>query len=86
MSNNIETLKLLFKLSKMEIKNNFFTVRMMVLIPILLLFIGGASWGFSDQNAQLPADVSANTPFEVLFLTSVFLLFFCNIRRCINWI
>ena len=75
MSNNIETLKLLFKLSKMEIKNNFFTVRMMVLMPVLLLFIGGASWGFSDRNAQLPADVSANTPFEVLFLTSVFVLF-----------
>ncbi len=75
MNNNLETLKLLFKLSKMEIKNNLFTLRMMVLMPILLLFIGGASWGFSDQNAQLPADVSANTPFEVLFLTSVFVLF-----------
>ena len=68
MNNYIEILKLLFKLSKMEIKNNLFTIRMMVLMPILLLFIGGASWGFSDQNAQLPADVSANTPFEVLFL------------------
>ena len=75
MNNNLDTLKLLFKLSKMEIKNNLFTLRMMVLMPILLLFIGGASWGFCDQNAQLPADVSANTPFEVLFLTSVFVLF-----------
>ena len=65
MNNNLDTLKLLFKLSKMVIKINLFTLRMMVLMPILLLFIGGARWGFSDQNAQLPADVSANTPFEV---------------------
>jgi len=75
MSNKIESLKLLFKLSKMEIKNNLLTLRMMVLFPILMLFIGGSSWGFSDRNAQLPADVSANTPFEVLFLSSVFVLF-----------
>tara|TARA_B100001123_G_C15135147_1_gene957056 strand:- start:246 stop:1088 length:843 start_codon:yes stop_codon:yes gene_type:complete len=75
MNNFFDTLKLLFRLSKMEVKNNFFTMRMMVLVPLLLLFILGASWGFSDQNAQLPADVSANTPFEVLFLSSVFVLF-----------
>ncbi len=75
MNNYFVTLKLLFKLSKMEMKNNFFTIRMAVLFPMLLLFILGSSWGFSDQNAQLPADVSANTPFEVLFLSSVFILF-----------
>ena len=75
MKDYFETMKLLFKLSKMEVRQNFFTMRMVVLFPMLLLFILGSSWGFSDQNAQLPADVSANTPFEVLFLSSVFILF-----------
>jgi ABC-type transport system involved in multi-copper enzyme maturation permease subunit len=70
-----DSARLLYNLSKMEFKKNFFTMRMAVLLPILSLFIVGSSWGFSDKDANLPADVSANTPFEVLFLSSLFILF-----------
>jgi ABC-type transport system involved in multi-copper enzyme maturation permease subunit len=75
MSSFFDSLKLLYRLSKMEFQRCFFTMRMAVLLPILLLFIVGSSWGFSDRDANLPADVNANTPFEVLFLASLFILF-----------
>lgn len=74
MNRYFDSLKLLYNLSKMEFKKNFLTMRMVVLLPILILFIVGSSWGFADKDANLPADVSANTPFEVLFLSSLFIL------------
>ena len=75
MITEISPIKLLLKLSLLEFRKNFLTLRMGVLLPILILFILGSSWGFSDENANLPAEVNANNPFEVLFLTSLFILF-----------
>ncbi len=75
MRSKFDSSKLLIKLSIMEFKKNFLSLRMAVLLPILFLFFVGSSWGFSDNNANLPAEVSANNPFEVLFLSSLFILF-----------
>lgn len=58
-----------------EFKKNFVSLRMCVLFPLLLLFILGAAWGFSDPDAKLPANIQINSPFDVLFLTSLFVLF-----------
>ena len=75
MKQKFNSSKLLMKLSIMEFRKNFLTLRMAVLLPILFLFLVGSSWGFSGENTNLPADVNANTPFEVLFLSSLFILF-----------
>ena len=50
------------------------STRMVILLPLLTLFILGACWGLSDPDATLPASISANTPFEVLFVASLFIL------------
>ena len=71
----IVELKRIVKLILSDFKKNFISLRMCVLFPLLLLFILGAAWGFSDSDAKLPANIQINSPFDVLFLTSLFVLF-----------
>lgn len=68
-------LKRIVRLAFSEFKTHFFSLRMCVLFPLLLLFILGAAWGFSDPDAKLPANIIVNSSFDVLFLTSLFILF-----------
>ena len=56
------------------LKLHFFTTRSMVLWPVLALFILGSCWGLSDPEAILPGGINADTPFEVLFIASGFIL------------
>lgn len=63
------------RLTFIEVKRHASSPRMFVLTPFLLLFILGASWGLSDPNVELPATIVADTPYEVLFLVSMFVLF-----------
>jgi len=50
------------------------SLRMLILAPLLTLFILGSCWGLSDPDAVLPSTITADTPFEVLFLASLFIL------------
>lgn len=50
------------------------SLRMLVLLPLLTLFILGACWGISDPEAKLPSTITAETPMEVLFVASLFIL------------
>ena len=50
------------------------SLRMLILTPLLTLFILGACWGLSDEDARLPSNVTATTPYEVLFIASLFIL------------
>ena len=45
------------------------------MFPILLLFIPGMAWGFSDPNIILPGGHRPETPMEVLFYSSLGIVF-----------
>ena len=64
----------LARLSWIEFKQRIMTLRMGVLTPLLVLFILGACWGLSDPDVELPSDIEANQPYEVLYLVSLFVL------------
>lgn len=56
------------------LKLHFYSSRTMILWPVLCLFILGSCWGLSDPNATLPGGINADTPYEVLFIASGFIL------------
>ena len=45
------------------------------MFPILLLFIPGLAWGFSDPDIVLPGGHLPETPMEVLFYSSLGIVF-----------
>ena len=63
------------RLSWMEAKMHFRGPRMIALIALLLLFICGGSWGLSDPSATVTSELQFETPYEILFLVSLFVLF-----------
>ena len=74
MSELSSILRMTVKLSWHEARTSLSSLRMVVLVPIMALFIIGSSWGFAEPNADLPGGINADTPYEVLFLTSLFIL------------
>ena len=67
-------LRRILSLAKDEVEQRAFSLRMLIMAPLLTLFILGACWGISDPDASLPSSISADTPFEVLFVASLFIL------------
>ena len=63
------------RLSLHEARLHFRSPRMFALIALLMLFIGGGSWGLADANSQVTNQLEMDTPYEVLFLVSLFVLF-----------
>ena len=51
------------------------STRMYIMLPILLLFIPGMAWGFSDPNIVLPGGHQPDTAMEVLFYASLGVVF-----------
>ncbi|MGA0379274.1 MAG: ABC transporter permease [Candidatus Poseidoniaceae archaeon] len=56
-------------------RRRLFSTRMLFMLPILLLFIPGMAWGFSDANIQLPAEQVPSNGTEVMFLASIGIVF-----------
>ena len=56
-------------------KERLFSTRMLIMLPILLLFIPGMAWGFADPNIQLPADQIPENATETMFLASIGIVF-----------
>jgi ABC-type transport system involved in multi-copper enzyme maturation permease subunit len=50
-------------------------IRLKVMLPILLLFLPGLAWGFSDPNIVLPGGHQPDTAMEVLFYASLGVVF-----------
>ena len=50
-------------------------VRLKIMLPILLLFLPGMAWGFSDPNSVLPGGHRPDTSMEVLFYASLGVVF-----------
>ena len=46
-------------------------IRLKIMLPILLLFLPGMAWGFSDPNIVLPRGHRPHTEMEVLFSASL---------------
>jgi len=56
-------------------KERLFSTRMLIMLPILLLFIPGMAWGFADPNIQLPANQIPENATETMFLASIGIVF-----------
>ena len=50
-------------------------IRLKIMLPILLLFLPGMAWGFSDSNIVLPGGHQPDTAMEVLFYASLGVVF-----------
>ena len=51
------------------------STRMVIMLPILILFIPGMAWGFSDPEIILPGGISPYSVMEVMFYTSLGVVF-----------
>ena len=63
------------KLAKRLTLERMFSTRMYIMLPVLLLFIPGMAWGFSDPNIVLPGDHQPESAMEVLFYASLGVVF-----------
>ncbi|MGB0474512.1 MAG: ABC transporter permease subunit [Candidatus Poseidoniaceae archaeon] len=48
---------------------------MLIMLPILILFIPGMAWGFSDPEIMLPGGITPESVMEVMFYTSLGVVF-----------
>ena len=67
--------KRMWRLAFALCKQRMLSTRMLIMLPILLLFIPGMAWGFSDPNIQLPAVQLPTNGTEVMFLASIGIVF-----------
>ena len=66
-------------LSSIIRKEMLFSNRTKIMIPILFLFIPGFAWGFADQDVVLPGNIQPDSAMEILFYTSIGILFSATI-------
>ena len=65
----------LFAITKQIVREKLFSTRMIVLLPILILFLPGMAWGFSDPDVMLPGGIKPTDTMEVMFFTSLGIVF-----------
>ena len=65
----------IMKLAKRLTLERMFSTRMYIMLPVLLLFIPGMAWGFSDPNIILPGGHQPESAMEVLFYASLGVVF-----------
>ena len=58
-----------------QMSSRLFSARMAIMLPILILFIPGMAWGFSDPDVMLPGGVVPSSATEVMFYTSLGIVF-----------
>jgi ABC-type transport system involved in multi-copper enzyme maturation permease subunit len=58
-----------------HLSNRLFSARMAIMLPILILFIPGMAWGFSDPKVMLPGGITPSSATEVMFYTSLGIVF-----------
>ena len=62
-------------LIKRIVSEKLFSTRMYIMLPILMLFIPGMAWGFSDPDVMLPGGIKPDSVMEVMFYTSLGIVF-----------
>ena len=65
----------IFSISKRIFIDKLTSTRMLIMIPILILFIPGMAWGFSDPDVMLPGGITPDSVMEVMFYTSLGVVF-----------
>ena len=60
---------------KRIVSERLFSTRMYIMLPILMLFIPGMAWGFSDPDVMLPGGIKPDSVMEVMFYTSLGIVF-----------
>ena len=68
-------LKRIMKVAARIRKERLSGIRLKIMLPILLLFLPGMAWGFSDPNIVLPGGHQPDTAMEVLFYASLGVVF-----------
>jgi len=64
-----------FAIAKRIMKEKLSSTRMVIMLPILILFIPGMAWGFSDPEIMLPGGITPESVMEVMFYTSLGVVF-----------
>ena len=65
----------IFPISRRIFIDKLTSTRMLIMIPILVLFIPGMAWGFSDPDVMLPGGITPDSVMEVMFYTSLGVVF-----------
>ena len=71
-------LRTVCELSLHDAKRHIRSQRMLILAPLVIFILSAACWGFADSRI-IPAGLTANSPADVLFLSSTFVVFFCTL-------
>ena len=64
-----------FAIAKRIMRGKLSSTRMLIMLPILVLFIPGMAWGFSDPEIMLPGGITPDSVMEVMFYTSLGVVF-----------
>ena len=64
-----------FAIAKRIMRGKLSSTRMLIMLPILILFIPGMAWGFSDPKIMLPGGITPESVMEVMFYTSLGVVF-----------
>ena len=64
-----------FAIAKRIMRGKLSSTRMVIMLPILILFIPGMAWGFSDPEIMLPGGITPESVMEVMFYTSLGVVF-----------
>ena len=73
-----DRLRTVWELSLHDAKRHIRSQRMLILAPLVIFILSAACWGFADSRI-IPAGLTVNSPADVLFLSSTFVVFFCTL-------
>jgi len=65
----------IWRMSQRVRDRQLYGIRLKIMLPILILFLPGMAWGFSDPNILLPGGHQPSTAMEVLFYASLGVVF-----------
>ncbi len=74
----IERLQTIWNVGFLDAKRHMRSQRMVILSPLIVMTISMACWGFADSRI-VPAGLPTNTPSQVLFYSSLPVVFFCTL-------
>ena len=74
----IERLQTIWDVGFQDAKRHMRSQRMIILSPLIVMTISMACWGFADSRI-VPAGLPTNTPSQVLFYSSLPVVFFCTL-------
>ena len=74
----IERLQTIVSVSLHDTRRHLRSQRMMVIAPLVIFLLCASCWGFADSRI-VPSGLTANTPADVLFLSSTAVVFICTL-------